>query len=102
MLYEVSKVETKSEQGVVQDRFVIVPVDSMKFHFEEWTAWRPAQPLVKIGTFTQHVPAPVRWAAEVERQVEVLARLADIPLPRFLVITLDIQREHTGHDFMYY
>ena len=45
----------------------------------------------------QHVPAPVCRDYEVECQVEMLARLFDVPLPRLLVVTLDKGSEDTGH-----
>ena len=102
MLNEVSKMEAKGVQGIVQERLIVVLEDGIELHVEKFTAGRPAQPLVKIGTIMQHIPAVVRRAREVEREIEVLARLLDVPLPRLLVITLDKWRENTGHDVDYY
>ena len=76
---------------------VVVNEDRIKRQIHKITAGRPAQPLVKIGVFMQHVPAPVCRDYEVECQVEMLARFVDVPLLRLLVVTLDKGSEDAGH-----
>ena len=76
---------------------VVVNEDRIKLQLQKITAGRSTQPLVKIGAIMQHVPAPVCRDYEVECQVEMLARLFDVPLPRLLIVTLDKGSEDTWH-----
>ena len=76
---------------------VVVNENRIKVQLLKITAGRPTKPLVEIGAIMQHVPAPVCRDYEVECQVEMLARLFDVPLPCLLVVTLDNGSEDTGH-----